>query len=367
MKKASFFTFVALLCVILQGCGQRGIAIQNDNSNIHILYNIDEVASINEATVYSAEPFRANEEKLCDIFLRNEIESETLDAMGRVYYTNSEAMIFYYREQEAGLYGGFLYSAPNAQDSENKWYQDVVVNDPECQFEDLRADYEKWVNLDLKNIEDVLDDIERITKESFLPKIQATEVYALDEKTMNKHASLRMDADKEDLQMDWSKEEEAYLIHYEQVVDGIPLMNHIWTEEVRSVATETPITVIYSGNGIVEFYGQGMVDKLQELEKYKLLSPEAAERSMCDSYKAVGQISEVEIEKMELKYVVLYQKERLILVPAYVFCVAINSTFEDSGTGETYLNRNYEHYVVNAISGERMVNASYEKNTFVVD
>lgn len=367
MKKRWFLLLCLLLCVALQGCGQGEITVENENSNIHILYNIDEVALVKEAVVYNAEPFRANEERLCDIFLQSKIESETLDAMGKVYYTKSEAMRFYYREQEAGLYGGFLYSAPLVRNEGNKWYQDVVVNDTGCQFENLRADYDKWVNLDFQNIDDVLDDIGEITKESLFPGIQATEVYALDEKTMNEQASLLTDTEKKSPQSIWSKEEEAYLIYYEQVVDGIPLMNHMWTEEVRSVATETPITVIYSGKGVVEFHGQGLVDNLQEIEKYKLLSPVEAERSMYDSYKAIAGVSEVEVEKMELKYVVLYQEEQLILVPAYVFCVAVNDTFEDAGTGETYLSRDYEHYVVNAVSGERMVNASYEKNTFVID
>lgn len=377
MKRKYVLLIGSILCISLQGCGRRDVSVRNENQDIQFLYDIEEIPQMDEAFVYSAEPYRADEGMLCDIFLQDDVESEVLDAMGRMYYTESEAMHFYLREQDAGMYGGFDYSLlPHAQNMGTKSYQDIVVDDtehPDLVEQNIgdvaRADFAKWTDLDFQSVDKTLSDIENIMNAALLPGMQVAEVYSLDAGTMNEHASIPSPSGEEKPQIAWTKEDEAYLIYYEQVVDGIPLMNHIWTEEVRSTATETPITITYSVEGIVSFHVGGMVDELQKLEKYPLLTPGEAETSMANAYQAVAQVSEIEVEEMGLKYVVLYQEEdeKLILVPAYVFCIAVNGTSEDFYTDEMVPVKNYEHYVVNAINGERMVNASYEKNTLDIN
>ena len=102
-------------------------------------------------------------------------------------------------------------------------------------------------------------------------------------------------------------EEEAYLIQFRQVVDGIPLADHSWASIRRADPTEMWAETIVSARGLIYAHMQNAVTIGQKLEKSQLISPQEAE-DVC--------LSELRKEGF------VWKGSQLELIPAWVFCIA---------------------------------------------
>lgn len=373
MKKIIYFSFHMLLFFLLSldGCGSKHINIdQNNNSelsdSIHILYEIDKIPKVQEASIYIVDYFQPDTSILMEELLQYDVKETECHALGRSYFTDApngkqEGLIVYDGGKEfgiyTGIYGGFFYFFEDFE----KNYQDVINIYPDHPDQasqlygyTLNEDFSKWEDLEFMSVKDAISIFKEIAIKCYLPEIKIDTVYSLDWKTMQKHSEMKMNYSEDNDLTAWTKEEEAYLLYFVQVVDGIPLVNHMWEAGARKEPTEVPIYAFLSANGCIEFHIEQAVNVISEIERQTIISPEEAEHMLLEELNRSLQISNVNLETLKLSYVTLHDKEERKLVPAWIFCIARESIAENSYTQERIPIKKYEHFIVNAISGERI-------------
>lgn len=370
MKRSVAFLIIFAL-VSLSGCGGEGDAMPPITSdipnNVHILYNMDEIAPIEEAAIYYGTYIDSDASLLQGSLLRYPVVEEGVNAFGKYFYCTEkddviEILQLYDGGAEAGIYsgvnGGFSYSFwGNGQRGNYGQIVSMSTGHPD-NIEQIygyttRADFKQGAELDFMGLEEASGLIEGIARDCHLPEMQLGTVYALDVETLRKHDEMRMENSSEAVDADWEKSDEAYLFFYEQAIDGIPLMNHIWDETIGRRLT-TYMMVQVSKDGIFNIEMRNWVNLTGEEEKQTLIAPQEAEAILLETYSRSLQISEIYFEDLRLNYVGLVNGEDWMLVPAWVFCISKDFETEDIA-GESVTVRQYEHYVVNAVTGEHII------------
>lgn len=361
MKRRICCTFFLLFSFILGGCAQTELTEPSKEHNIIIRYDMAKVTKREEATIYKAEAYQANERLMYEKLLNNDGIVET-NAFGKTIYQYegrevSKSLTLYEVGAKAGIYGGFNFDIYNLKRGA---YQDIIYIydehlDSSAQIGGGidRKDYGNNVNLSFRSIEESLKEMDKLFIEIEMPKLQVKNVYAMNKDTMNEHAR------KNETAANWSEADEAYFIEYMQVVDGLPLINHMWTNMTRSEATETIISAINSEKGIESLVVQGAVEACVKLDTQKIISPKEAEEIMINLYKSNSFVNNVVAEELDLYYIVLKQEEELRLVPAYIFCMAIEDIYTDLETGKDITISQYQHCVVNAVNGEVVTGSGF--------
>lgn len=368
---------VFFLACILCGCGQEANADSEEieDEYLHIMYDIDQIETREEASVYFADWYKPDEELLKEQLLENDVSGEELHALGKSIYTGSVSepweVLLVYDGGEAfgeisGVLGGFGYSLIYKEDKAVKNYQDVVTisaghpdNVEQLLKYNSRADFAEFGELAFMDVQRAAEQAESVLQACGAPQIQIDTVYALDVDTLREHEQLRQTYIEETEEpVVWEKEDEAYLMLLSQMIDGLPLINHLWDTNTRGPgeATETEITAILSENGILSIRMMGAVTVLEESELCELITPQEAEQLFLQEYGKAFLISDLYAEKLELEYVSLVSGDRLKLVPAWVFCVAREHETDDMVTVKAY-----EHFIVNAVTGERILSAVEKK------
>lgn len=361
MKRKICSTFFLLVSFMLGGCAQTELTEPSKEHNIIICYDMEQVTKREEASIYEAGIYQANEQLMYEKLLNNEGVIET-NAFGKTIYQYegsdvSKSLTLYEVGAGAGIYGGFNFCIFNLkrgvyQDIINIYDEHLNISEQICGGTD-RKDYGNNVNLSFQSIEECLKENDKLFTEIEMPKLQVKNVYALDKDTMNEHAQ------KNEMAASWSEADEAYFIEYTQIVDGLPLMNHMWTNMTRAEATETIISAICSERGIESLVVEGAVETYGKPDTQKIISPKEAEEIMIDLYKANSFVNNVVAEELDLYYIVLKQGEELRLVPAYIFCMAIEDIYTDLETGKDITINQYQHCVVNALNGEVVTGSGF--------
>lgn len=362
------------------GCGREATAVsaEPEDEYLHFLYDIKQIEAREEASVYIADWYRPDEELLKERLLENDIWGEELNAVGKSIYAGPieepwkswEVLIVYDGGaafgEASGVLGGFHYALNYKGEKEMKNYQNVVITSaghPENVEQLLkynsRADFAAFGELAFLDVQTAVEQVESVLQECGAPQVQIDTVYTLDVDTLTEHEQRRQTCIEETKEpMAWEKEDEAYLMLFSQAVDGLPLINHLWDTNTRGPgeATETEITAILSESGILNISMTGAVTVQEECEKCELITPQQAEQLFLEEYGRAFLISDLYVEKLELEYVSLVSGDKLKLVPAWVFCVAREQEIDDMATVKAY-----EHFIVNAVTGERILSAVEKK------
>lgn len=369
MKKMVYLNLLLLL-LLLGSCNNRNYVDAEKNGyfelvdNIHILYDIDQVEGKEEASIYKVEYFQADTMKLLEELLQYPVKEEEGYAMGRAYFTDTpdgmmELLIVYDGGEEFGVddqvNGGFRY---NFSTVEKSYWRIISMfpghSDDTVQIygDRLRDDFSKWKDLDFLSVNDAINILKEMAKDCDLPDMEIDMVYALDRETMQKHSEIVNQIENKDL-VTWTKEDEAYLLYFVQVVDGIPLINHLW-EGVGRKSEEVPIYALLANNGEFQFEMQGTVKVIEEIEKHPIIAPEEAEASLLEELHQSLQISNIDEETLTLSYVLYHDKDEMKLIPVWFFCIAREIVKENTYTQEQVTVKKYEHFAVNAITGKQI-------------
>lgn len=365
--------------LLLSGCGiDKDAAPNYVSGKIQILYDRDAVAEREKASVYSGTYYQAQLAPLQEHLLRGHASEPEPNAFGRAFYMEdpdsgmSEHLIIYDIGSEAGVYGGFTYGISPKQDSASggsKSHQDVADLWPGHPSETTQLsgytkteDFSRQADLDFLTMDEAAETFQALAADCGLPAIQRKEIYALDVDTMQKHSDLAADTIQEQNGLDeapvtWEKEDEAYLLQFVQVVDGIPLMSHMWCTDLASRNAgilETTIYGVLSGDGLVSMQVSGAVSLKEELERQPLLSAREAENLFLTKYDNGTRLSDLYAESLSLEYVIQLDGDDLLLVPAWVFCISQDKLAEDLISGESASIKEYDHYVINAATGNEI-------------
>lgn len=365
--------------LLLSGCGiDKDAASNYVSGKIHLLYNRDAVTERKDAPVYSGTYYQAQLAPLQEHLLRGQVSEPEQNAFGCAFYMEdpdsgrSEHLIIYDIGSEAGVYGGFTYGISPRQDSASgnpKSYQDVAAPSPEHPITttqiygyDAIEDFSRQADLDFLTMDEAAETFQALAADCGLPAVQRKEIYALDMDTMQKHSDLAADTMQEQNGLDeapvtWEKEDEAYLLQFVQVVDGIPLMDHMWCTDLASRNAgilETTVYGVLSGDGLISFYACGAVSLKEELERQPLLSAREAENLFLAKYDDGTRLSDLYADSLSLEYVIQLDGDGLLLVPAWVFCISQDKLAEDLISGESASIKEYDHYVINAATGNEI-------------
>lgn len=353
--------------VILGGCGrdwESNYAVMSED-NIHILYDLESLDIPDEAAIYSAEWYAADAQLLKENLFVNAVDEEMSLAEGDAWYAYikddgrdiTEALILYDPSRDARMKGGFTYALLDTGREYRKvaqFYPGHPGNISQVMRYDLTEDFRQDADLEFMSADNAVQYIESIFSAVGAPTVKPMAVYALDTGTLNAHETLWPET--ESRCSDWTKDEEAYLVQLAQVVDGIPLVDHIWVNDVRSEITETTVYAVLSQRGIEDMHIENAVQILNAGEQGKIISPGEAESLMLQYYSRGLAVSDIYVEEMNLRYVGVVGRDGLTLIPAWIFCIG-RECHGTMGDNEAEY-REYEHFVINAITGDRIESMS---------
>ena len=368
---------IGFVCILLfaAGCGKTKAPDQASAGNegagqgkITIAYDRDQIEDRDKAWRYKADYYTPDEDLLCGQLFRSAVAEEESQAVGKTLWSEGnaagkDALTLYSGGQGEELWGGFLYYYENGKTG--KEYQDVVAiqaEHPDAAEQifgyNAREDYSRDSSLDFMGREDVQAYVLDLTEKCRMPEMQIQTIYALDQDTMQAHREAEAETDEAaDPSIVWEKEDEAYLLQLSEVIDGIPVMDHYWeiAEMTRDYEpTEVPVEMIVSGEGVVYLGIKDAVTVKDREEECALLTAQEAEDLFFDSVK---QTRDLTAEALALKYIVLHDGTDLVLTPAWVFCVSRDTYASGMDSDELVPIKAYEHYVFDAVTGERIHSA----------
>lgn len=140
-----------------------------------------------------------------------------------------------------------------------------------------------------------------------------------------------------------------------QTIDNIPLTNINWQQGIieEREATETQIELFYSKDGLIRITARRIYEIIEGGEDKKLIGGANALNTVLAQYSNVILKNPTRIISMELNYVGTVSNNNYNLTPAWVICVAEQN--EDDEFNVLY--DSYSYYVINAITGERILKA----------
>ncbi|MBM7542335.1 hypothetical protein [Amphibacillus cookii] len=184
-------------------------------------------------------------------------------------------------------------------------------------------------------------------------------VYALDVETINNQYEryVQGSGDQVDDTIQWTEAEEAYLFHFRQVLDDIPLNNRIWQEGMMDAkeVTETEISALYHKDGLIRLSITGFYQMIESTQAEKLIDQTQATQKLIDYYHTVILTSETVIDKMELNYIGVIEGQNYRLIPAWIFQVVTREQTEPTDLEPAQAYDAYGYHVIHAITGERIV------------
>lgn len=361
--------------LLLSGCSQREDKEETaaeppvtENAMLQFQYERDGLQSRKEAAIYEITWFTPEYETLKQELLSKTAIEEGKDAYGTRYTTKEEqgsyeVLICYDGglsfEHPSYVFGGFSYGRLWEEEGRQQKYQSIVSmtsNHPD-NIEQLyaysrRTDFVEWADLGFLSAKEAANAMEETLKACGLPELTIKTLLSLDQETLKRHwALLNEDSGSEAEEEEWIRD--AYLLQYEQTVDGIPLMDHCWWESPNE-GRASGVRALITGDGIISLNVSYLVETGREKGRYPLLSVQEAEDILTDYYNKAVQIAPVSVESLQLSYFIGDSQEGMELVPAWVFCISKEPQPEESAVSAVKTIQ-YEHYVINAITGERIL------------
>ncbi len=236
-------------------------------------------------------------------------------------------------------------------DGKNFAYDNVVTNPP------------RWENLDFMPYEEASEKVmEELKILGFPEDIALQNVISLNLESLERGYAYEIEQiERGDLENtpgpQPQKKDEAYILHYRQMVDGLPVDNYDQSMRSQYALDRTAvIAAVYNQEGFVTLSARGMMKNLTETEEVNIISAASAMNLMND-YLSQGILTkEYNIESFELTYHQFYDSKtnELTLRPywfiriSYPFSVNVNPE-GDEDIRETVA---YQYIYIDAATGK---------------
>jgi hypothetical protein len=378
VKKIIVLLICAGIILLTAGCeGDEQNNISNDSQkialseyiesiklpkNLFVTFDPSTVPEIASAKAYNITWLKLEPKKTAKYLLRYNVLDTYIYAEGPGFKAGNGKWTEYLNIYDGSVKGGLAYSLVN-DENDLLTKLSYVINPspglPDGVAQTLgyanKMDYSVKKNLTFSTYEEAVSETGKVLTACGFPTLAMQEVYSLDVETMKAHYQLYINTRGKDEvkdQIQWSKDDECYLIHFRQIVDDIPLINVLWENGIQRdwEPTETQVSVFYSKDGIINIQARGLYELGQEIREGPLISPTDALQIVLDDYKKAIQTSETKIFSMELNYVGIYHEKELQLVPAWVFCISHPIKLEE--TNEVI--NEYTYFVINAFTGKQI-------------
>ncbi|WP_017473426.1 hypothetical protein [Amphibacillus jilinensis] len=359
-----FIIFLLSACQSNEDSNSSGVLPEQ----VQVGFDLESVVEYAEAAEYKADFIDLDIDIVAAQLLDGKIVEQLIYAMGPQYIAEGDGVIEYLITYDGGdafgeyggLDGGLSYSRSEKDRFPN--YDAVVFSDPgpPNQTAQLSSyynneDFQTFTDLDFSPYLDVEQIIVEQLADLGLKDLQMDMVYALDLDTMQEHYThYLLGEQREEEWFEWNKSEEAYLMHFRQVIDDIPLMNAIWQDLPieEGEATQTEITAIYNDGGFNSLEVRRYYKTIEKSSMKPLISRQDAMDKLIELYQFSIVEKETIISDLTLNYVAVVDDEQYRLIPAWVFEVKTKETFSSM---ESYYD--YRFYVFNAMTGERIKRA----------
>lgn len=378
MKKLTLLICIALFGMLFACTDSEKKVLEDDLStyletvklpdNFSVDIDIEKVTSRDTAKIYKARFLEFDKDKLADRLISGEIVNTKILAEGHWFEAfgskGKEYLVVFDGGKslgiDSGVEGGFIYSCHSNEYDKLSYIIQDAPGPPNKQAQidkyPLKSNYSSFEDLSFMTYEDALSEVKKILDSIDFPEFEVSESYSLDSDTMAKNYELYLkNVDGRKDEYSFTKDNECYFFVLRQVIDGIPLANVYWHQGIRGPGevTETKITLFYSKDGLIAMRASGIYEIIEEGEDEKLINSTKALDIVIDNYSNAVLKSPTRITSMELNYVGVISKNNYKLIPAWVFCIAEEREDEEFKT----LYDLYDYFVINAITGERILNA----------
>ncbi|WP_078554383.1 hypothetical protein [Bacillus alkalicellulosilyticus] len=342
-------------------------------TNLSLGFESQDVKEFEKAKEYQASFYKFDTDRVIEELLHGDVVSVEDWATGRYYEAVSTSMkefLQIYGEGEKLVddfvnVGGLRYMVFEKEGVNREKIWDVVSNEPgpgEMYTFQTKSNYSSYEDLAFLPFQDALSEVENTLATLGFPDMEVSEAYSLDVENMQKHYDWNAEHlrtnDIEPIEFTFSKEDEAYLFFFRQVIDEIPVIDVIWQEGTRGAGevTETPTSAIFSKEGLIELDSIGLYNLEGSSDLYELLGASAALDILLADYSRKIMLQETIIDSMELCYVGVVEHPNYKLIPAWVFVIQEAREVEEEFAAIS-LPHSYSYYVINAITGERIMKA----------
>ncbi len=349
-----------LLSLLLAGCG--GGTPSPEGETLALPDTLKLTAELPEeypgqAKTYTANWLEVEEDRAVQTLFRGEGGEWLQWAQGRQLLAKgediSESLLIYGGE----IKGGLIYSYRHHADEGGG---PVVKNEPgypqmttqQYGYDDMQ-DYAEEGDLSFKSRAEASKEIEELLYACGFPPLALQRSYVLDAETMNEHQALYNRVMREDSEefreYEYTEEDEGYLFHFRQVLDGIPFANLIWSKGTRDEGTETVLYSKYGRNGSLTINAWGVYEIGKPVSEDAVISPEEAIEAYAAEYRKALHSVETEIFGVELNYIVVYNAAEMYAKPAWILSSRYKEEYEEAG--ETLEYYEYEVTAVSAVTG----------------
>lgn len=369
MKKKIELVIAGVMMLMTVPLGCTGSENENSrNYSIEFGLKIEDDAVPKEeekkAKVYSAHFWDWDEKRMLNILLGDKVPQKEIQASSVAYYCEDDLetqTLLLYDGGEAwgedgGLDGGFSYSTEKAGQHMNfMQYSYVLSIDPgflESKGMDIYPN--AWErDLEFKSFLDSEQEIGNELEALKLPQLELSKAFSITKEQMQDRIDHFDEETKRDIfdRFRVTKEDECYVMIYNQVVDGIPVVDVYWPEEPRKIgeAPETYVSVLVSESGVMRMEAIGLYTLTGEGEEKDLISCEEALNVIKKEYEYS---SNATLENVSLRYVSIKKNNQYELTPAWFFKVKEEKRFQ-TGTGQASEEISV-YYAVHAVTGNIM-------------
>lgn len=370
-KANHIFIGIGLMCVFLCSCGNYPVEgdLPAGQSELFFMYDVDEIEAPGEASVWSAQWAEWDNEILCDTLLHKEpVTTDEDDPFGlRIHAGNedSDYEVLIIGERGKHLEGGMAYGIfyPSGFEGIGD-YQGVVSLDgwhPESTTQLYRyndnADFSDQ-ELGIMSSDEALQVVQEILEDCGMSGMRNVVMLSLDADTLNMHEDMRKAEPQSAAGGKWTEKDEAYYMRYVQTVEDIPVMNHEWC--TGYVDSRTDVMALVNAEGLLELSVHFIVNPIERGDRAKLITPRQAQESLKEYYNQTIIDNPIWVESQCLYYISLRDKTDIKLIPAWVFCIAQEYDQGEYGGEPGVMLMDYSHYVIDAITGERLLSADVE-------
>lgn len=382
MKKNSILLLILIMSVLLISCNKSDKKKDSSHMDkdsflesitlpelLSIDINLDEIVSVEEAKTFMAEHIEFDTQKLIDAFIKNENKEEKIWAEGPQIIaalpdSNTREVLSIYDGGksfgiEHDMKGSFIYS-----ETENDIFINKLNTIANISFDfpsvigpmyTRNSQYTAYKNLDFLPFEQCLVEIKEIFDIAGMPTFDIAETYSLDLYTMLSQYELYMDspfANEETKNINWTKEDESYLLSLRQLVDGIPIVNKSWQMPDGTKATAagnpmpaTAISLLYDQKGVSQISAFNILTVGEEIENNPIHNVFDALSIVIDDYSLVILEEDTRIISAELCYLAIPKDKSFELIPGWVFCSVTTEVIDGVQIDS------YKYDAVNAVTG----------------
>lgn len=368
MKKIKHIVIGLMILMILSaGCANE--YENNKETYTELGLNIEDCEMPKEETekakIYEACFWEAEEDTMLEALFDGKEVRKEIQAYSVAYYyedkqEKTELLLHDGGEasgEKGGLDGGFSYNT-----EKEEWH----MNSIQCSYlTDMYPGYMEKEGMDVypKACDRDLafqkfTDAEQNTKKELevfgVTDLKLADAYSITKESMQEKMDCLDEETKQEIfdNFEIREEDECYIMIYNQMLDGIPIVDVYWPEEPRDVgeAPETYVAVRVSKYGIVSMEAEGLYVWLGKGDEKQLIPFEEALDKIKKRYEYS---SNADLKSIQLVYVSIKKDDKYELIPAWFFEVEEEQKFQ-TGSGETLVEKEIVYYAVHAVTGEIM-------------